>query len=64
MWFIPVIWLLFSTLYKGDNITNLTANPPLIHFDKFETLVGYGFQIYLRRIWFDFKNKHGSCELD
>lgn len=47
--FVPFVWLFLSTVYKGENITNLTADPPLKPFDTFESLKQNGFQTYLRR---------------
>lgn len=46
--FVPLVWLLLSTLYKGDNITRLTAEPPLTQFDTFSSLVQNHFQIRIR----------------
>ncbi len=47
---IPLSWLYLSTLYKGDNVTRLTAEPPLVEFDTFEMLEEYQFNTYSRRI--------------
>ncbi len=47
---IPLTWLYLSTLYKGENVTRLTADPPLIQFDTFEMLEEYQFTIYSRTV--------------
>ncbi len=43
---IPLTWLLLSTLYKGENVSRLTAEPPLIKFDTFKLLEEYHFTVY------------------
>lgn len=50
---VPFAWLYLSTLYKGDNITNLTTEPPLTPFDTFDSLVENNFQTYSRTFKFD-----------
>ncbi len=47
---IPLSWLYLSTLYKGENVTRLTAEPPLIPFDTFEMLEKYHFTTYSIRL--------------
>ncbi len=49
IFFVPLAWLYLSTLYKGDNVTRLTADPPLIQFDTFKMLEEHQFKIYSRR---------------
>ncbi len=46
VFFVPITWLYLSTLYKGDNVTRLTAEPPQIQFDTFEMLENYQFNTY------------------
>ncbi len=47
---IPLAMSILVNQYKGDNITNLTLEPPLVPFDKFEILVEYKFKIFSRPI--------------
>ncbi len=47
---VPITWLYLSTLYKGDNVTRLTADPPLTPFDTFQTLQENQFDIFTRRV--------------
>ncbi len=50
VFFVPITWMYLSNIYKGDNVTRLTAEPPFIPFDTFEALKEYEFHIYSRRI--------------
>ncbi len=47
---IPLSWLYLSVLYKGENVTRLTAEPPLIQFETFNLLEEYQFTAYSRRV--------------
>ncbi len=49
VFFWPLVCLIISIEYKGDNITKLTLDPELIPFDTFEILVNKSFKIYSRR---------------
>ncbi len=45
----PLVLLILSNEYKGDNITRLTLEPSLVPFDTFSSLVQNNFSIYSRR---------------
>ncbi len=45
---LPLVFLILSNAYKGDNITRLTLEPSLIPFDTFDSLVQNNFTIYSR----------------
>lgn len=47
---LPLLFILLNNLYKGDNITNLTVNPPPIPFDTFDKLVTANFKVMSRRL--------------
>ncbi len=42
MWLIPLSYFFFETIYRGDNITRLTSQPPLKPFDTFDSLIDNG----------------------
>lgn len=48
--FIPMTFFYIENLYKGDNITRLTLDPPMLRFDTFDSLVTHHFKIYVRRM--------------
>ncbi len=50
IYFIPLTWMYLSSLYRGENVTRLLAEPPLIQFDTFKMLEEYQFNIYSVRI--------------
>lgn len=50
IFFVPITWIYISTLYKGDNITRLTTDPPLIKFDDFKMLEKHQFNTYSPRL--------------
>lgn len=47
---IPSSFTYLGNLYKGDNITRLTLDPPLIPFNTFEKLISNAFKTYVRTI--------------
>lgn len=46
LFFIPLIYILLGTYYKGENITNLTISPAFDPFDTFKELVRNKFTTY------------------
>lgn len=48
--FVPIVWFYLSTIYKGDNVTRLTAEPPLTRFDTFKMIEGNNFTTFSRRL--------------
>lgn len=46
---IPMVFFYVNNLYKGDNITRFTLDPPLTPFDTFRSLVENHFEILVRR---------------
>lgn len=50
LFFVPLTWFYFSTIYKDENVTRLTADPPLTPFNTFEMLAEHNFTTYSRRI--------------
>lgn len=46
---LPLMFMVLSNEYKGDNITNLTVEPNLVPFDTFDSLVENKFDVRLRR---------------
>jgi len=44
---IPLLFVILSNAYKGDNITRLTAPDQEIQMDTFDRLVEYNFTIYI-----------------
>ncbi len=44
----PLLFIVLSNAYKGDNITRITLEPSLIRFDTFDSLVQNNFTIYSR----------------
>ncbi len=48
--FIPLMSLILGNYYKGDNVTRLTLDAPLLPFDTFESLIKNNFTVYSRRI--------------
>ncbi len=50
---LPLLFIQRNNLYKGDNITRLTLNTPLLTFDTFDSSVTNKFKIMSRRIELD-----------
>ncbi len=53
-------------VYKGDNMTRLIAEPPLIQFNTFEKLQDNNFSTFTRRInlgSFDYASDYNISEL-
>lgn len=37
VFFVAITWMYLSSLYKGDNVTRVTAEPHLTQFDTFKS---------------------------